>query len=103
MNARIYSDQELTIMVTGMRAASDAFYLSATRIGNHAFIEFCGLMNEYIKVCENALRDGEDFTTFNIHCRNQKIPGYMLDYFQEKMSCILGVDLDVKIRNSKNS
>lgn len=38
--------------LTAMRAASDAFYLAAIRIGVHPFIEFTGLMNEWIKAAE---------------------------------------------------
>jgi len=37
-----------------MAQASGAFYAAAIRIGNHPFIEFTGLMNEYIKICADA-------------------------------------------------
>ena len=45
-----------------MQAASDAFYRSAVSIGNHPFIEFAGLMNEYITACRAAHTEGIDFT-----------------------------------------
>lgn len=94
-----YTDKELDKMLSEMRVASSTFYMAASRIGNHAFIEFTGLMTEYIKVCEKARDRGEDFTRANIHT-GQPIPSYMVAYFAEKMSCILGVDLEVKQRRT---
>lgn len=87
-----YSKEELQVMIKQMRVASSIFYSQATLIGNHAFIEFTGLMNEYIKVCEQAVANGEDFTRANIHT-GRPIPSYMVKYFEEKMSCILGRDV----------
>lgn len=46
----------------------------ARRIGNHPFIEFTGLMNEYIVMCENALAQGIDFTETSIHGDGKPLP-----------------------------
>lgn len=62
-----YSREELETMLAGMRRASSAFYRDAARIGCHPFIEFAGLMNEYIKLCEIALARGVDFTETSVH------------------------------------
>lgn len=74
-----------------MRAASTAFYMLATRIGNHPFIEFTGLMNEYIKVCEQAHEQGIDFSDCSAHTGIElPLMGYHLNYINEKLECIYG-------------
>ena len=73
-----------------MRALSDGFYTGAVAIGVHPFLEFTGLMNEYINMCAQALADEIDFTQCSVHSGN-KLPmaGHHRRYIQEKMSCIL--------------
>lgn len=72
-----------------MRTASRAFYAAAVRIGNHPFIEFTGLLNEYIKACEEAHERGIDFTECNTHsgCELPMAP-HMINYVNEKLECI---------------
>lgn len=72
-----------------MRQASNAFYAAATQIGNHPFIEFTGLMNEYIQCCERAHEDGIDFTQCSKHS-GQLLPmePHEIDYINEKLECI---------------
>jgi hypothetical protein len=72
-----------------MQATSTAFYANAVRIGVHPFIEFCGLMNEYIKACWLANAQGIDFSECNAHC-GQELPlePYMVRYINEKLECI---------------
>lgn len=62
---------------------------SAVHIGNHPFVEFAGLMNEYIKACHDAHARELDFSECNRHS------GYVLplhpvmsDYINEKLECI---------------
>lgn len=93
----VYSKKELEEMIVKMKVASIVFYNTAQQIGNHAFIEFAGLMNEYINVCSDALSEGEDFTTFNIHSGKSMIKDYQREYMQEKIECIFGVPLEIKI------
>lgn len=61
-----HTPQERAVMLLGMRRTADAFYQQAVVIGNHPFIEFSGLLNEYIKLCEWAHADGIDFTQRNM-------------------------------------
>lgn len=88
-------------MLDAMRAASDAFYAAAFRIGCHGFIEFAGLMNEYISVCRATLDDGTDFTQCNTHSGAAlKMQPYHVGYLTEKLDCIFGPTVvdDPKLR-----
>ena len=74
-----------------MRVASGTFYNMAIRTNCHAFIEFTGLMNEYIKICERNLKQGIDFRDSNAHIgksQQMKIDSYEIDYLNEKLHCI---------------
>ncbi len=72
-----------------MRIVSANFYHGAQLTECHAFIEFSGLMNEYIKICEENLAQGIDFRELNGH-RSQRmiIQPYEVDYVNEKLHCI---------------
>ncbi len=53
------------------------------RYGNHAFIEFTGLMNEY------TMQSGEDFTECNIHSgKKLRAHDFNENYIREKLECI---------------
>ena len=80
---------ERVTAIAAMKAASDIFYAGAVRIGNHPFIEFCGLMNEYINSCEIAHKEGIDFSECSAHS-GQPLPmeSYMVNYVNEKLNCI---------------
>lgn len=84
-------------MLKRMQQASNAFYAAAIAIGNHPFIEFTGLMNEYIKICEDAHAMGIDFSNCNIHT-GERLPvaSYRQAYMQEKLECIFGCDVQVE-------
>jgi hypothetical protein len=84
-----YSTEERAEMIRAMNTASAEFYRAATAIGNHPFIEFTGLMNEYIKVCEAAHKEGIDFTECNTHSgKDLPMRDYQIDYINEKLECI---------------
>lgn len=91
-----YTPEELAEMLAGMREASGAFYYSAVRIGCHPFIESTGLMREYIKMCEQALAQGVDFTETSIHGGGQPLPmkEHHRQYLTEKLECIYGYSLE---------
>lgn len=77
--------------LAGMRATSDRFYYAALRLNNHTFIEFTGLINEYIKVCQEHADAGIDFTRLSVHDgRNLELKPYEIEYLQEKLTCIYG-------------
>lgn len=72
-----------------MQEASSAFYIAAARIGNHPFIEFTGLMNEYIEACREAHAQGIDFSECNTHSgRHLPLKPYNVAYINEKLECI---------------
>jgi hypothetical protein len=74
-----------------MRAASKTLYNMAIRTDCHAFIEFTGLMNEYIKICEKNHAQGLDFRNSNAHIgksQQMQIQPYQVDYLNEKLHCI---------------
>ncbi len=90
----IYSREELQTMLTQMRATSAGFYAAATRIHCHAFIEFAGLMNEFINVCAATLEHGDDFTQCNTHVGQAlRMSSYHASYLAEKLDCIYGPSL----------
>jgi hypothetical protein len=81
-------------VIAKMEQASHHFYGAACACGNHAFIEFTGLMNEYIKACEAAMEAGLDFTMLNKH-NGEHLPfrPYFAKYLGEKLGCIYGPEL----------
>lgn len=81
--------EERQLALERMQKASDAFYRDAISIGNHPFIEFAGLMNEYISACRAAHAKGIDFTQCNVH-NGVVLPLHpvMSDYIIEKLECI---------------
>lgn len=94
----MHSKEELLGMIAKMEEVSSAFYHSATHTGNHAFIEFCGLMNEYIKICENTVEKGGDFTCCNTHTGESLIAeNYHIEYLFEKLECIYGPTIKAKL------
>lgn len=93
---------ELQTMIVRMQKVSDSFYQAAQWAGHHAFLEFTGLMNEYIQLCRQALASGTDFTATTIHGGGQTLPmeAFHQRYLNEKLSCIYGVSLEVLMNPS---
>ncbi len=76
-------------MIADMRLASKRFYAAAIAIGNHPFIEFTGLINEYITICEQANASGVDFTECNTHGdKDLPMASHQINYINEKLECI---------------
>lgn len=93
MSEVVYSEEERAEMLRKMKQASSAFYGMAVQTGCHPFIEFTGLMNEYIKICEEAQAQGIDFTQTTAHQSGRdKLPmkSYHVAYLGEKLGCIYG-------------
>ena len=88
---------ERAIAIEEMKVVSDGFYARAFRIGNHPFIEFCGLMNEYINSCRVAHDAGIDFSECSAHS-GQALPidGFALNYINEKLNCIFSGRVELK-------
>lgn len=84
-----FSVEERAQMLAQMRRASAQFYAAAVAIKNHAFIEFNGLMAEYIQLCQRAHEKGIDFTRCNIHTGTMlPMESFNVDYISEKLGCI---------------
>ena len=77
-----------------MRAASRTFYGAAFTSGCHAFVEFAGLMNEFIKLCEEAERAGIDWMHASGHVARLPFQPYNIEYLNTKLECIYGVRLE---------
>jgi hypothetical protein len=84
--------RELQMCLEQMRHTSTTFYSMAIRTGNHAFIEFCGLMNAYIDTCYEAAKDDLDFRYSNTHT-GRRMPGHKVEYILEKLECIYGLNI----------
>lgn len=91
---------ERDVAIARMKAASSAFYGMAVSIGNHPFIEFTGLLNEYIKIAERAHKNGIDFSQCNAHS-GAPLPmkEFEIEYFNGKLECIFGGRIMVKQLN----
>ncbi len=91
-----YTPEELAEMVRKMQLVSDLFYRHAQQVGNHAFIEFTGLMNEYINMCRSAAAAGIDYTATTIHGDGAVLPmrEHHRRYLDEKLQCIYGRSLE---------
>lgn len=83
------SSTEREVALVKMREASKVFYAAATGIANHPFIEFAGLLNEYILACQRAHDQGIDFSECNQHS-GLVLPLHATssDYINEKLACI---------------
>jgi hypothetical protein len=97
-----YSPEERAAMLKRMGALSAVFYGQACAIGVHAFIEFCGLMNEFIKVCAEAHKVGHPFPVSNTHT-GAPLPfkPYHVEYLAEKLNCIYGPALFAEEANRR--
>ena len=86
-----YTDDQLKDMIAKMHAVSSAFYPAACNTGCHAFIEFTGLMNEFIKICQQSLTAEVDFATSNTHSgKPLVVHTFNAAYIVEKLDCIFG-------------
>jgi hypothetical protein len=79
-------------ILEAMKAASHNYYREAIATNCHTFIEFTGLMNEYIKICERNLKqEGIDFTKTSVHSPGEprlQIEEWELNYINDKLRCL---------------
>ena len=77
----------MTTKLDELQAASNAFYNAAVRAGVHPFIEFTGLMNEWIK----AARRQPERMHGSVHTGDHvQLEIYEIRYIREKLECIFG-------------
>jgi hypothetical protein len=79
-------------ILEAMNIAAHNYYREAIATNCHTFIEFTGLINEYIKICERNLKQrGVDFTKTSAHCPCEprlQIEDWELNYLNDKLRCI---------------
>ncbi len=93
-------------ILAAMKAASNNYYSEAITTNCHTFVEFTGLINEYIQICEKNLDQGVDFTKTSVHCPGEPrlhIEGWQLEYINEKLQCIFPDLQLVKIQSSETA
>lgn len=90
-----YTKEELLELAKQMRQTANAIYPMLMRCNVHPFIEFNGLMQKYVDVCERAAAKEIQFPFANEHS-GQQIPVEPHDmlYLAEKLRCIFGPTLD---------
>ncbi len=87
-----YTPDQRARRLKQMEQIAGGFYSAAARCGVHAFLEFCGLMTEYIKVCTAAHNEGQDYTAANTHSGvGLPFEDYNAAYLAEKLNCIYGM------------
>lgn len=95
LNPEGYSDTEAQDILARMTNASLAFYAMARQAGCHSFIEFAGLMNEYINVCRDMTAAG-DLTWIHANTHSERgvaLRAHHISYLAEKLDCIYGASL----------
>lgn len=102
-NEVLYSKGERDKILKDMEQVAATFYTGAVGTRCHPFIEFCGLMSEYQKICQHASNQGIDFTQANTHT-GQALPmeTFHAEYLAEKLNCIYGPSLleNADVRNT---
>lgn len=91
-----YTKEERMLALERMRQASNGFYGAAVRTGVHTFIEFTGLINEFIVLCEAAEAAGNvSWLMSSTHLPDNALPleEHHVDYLAEKLDCIYGPGL----------
>jgi hypothetical protein len=90
----VYNKKEREEILASMEKVRTAFYYQAVQTKCHPFIEFCGVMGEYLTVCREAHKKGIDFTQANTHS-GQALPiqTHNAAYLAEKLNCIYGPSL----------
>lgn len=76
------------MQLDAMEKASRAFYAAAVQTGVHGFIEFTGLMNEYIAMLRAT--PGELWEVNKHTGTGPKMYGHHAEYLGEKFGCIYG-------------
>lgn len=90
---RLTGDESPIETVRELRSVVGAFYfeLFERNVGTvaHAFIEFCGVMNEYLKIAGDLAVLGVDFRQLNKHTGAvAEVEPYRIQYLGEKLDCI---------------
>jgi len=90
--------EELERTLADMQVIATKFYQMVFMAGMgtraHAFVEFTGIMNEYITLCRAAAAEGIDFGRANTHSGDAlPVEPHNAAYLAEKLNCIYGPSL----------
>lgn len=86
-----YNKEELQAITHKMRATANLTYVMLQSCHVHAFIEFNGLMQKYVDLCQRAADVGEDFSMYNTHNdKTFEVQEHDVVYLAEKFDCIFG-------------
>jgi hypothetical protein len=92
-----YSKEELQALTHKMRATANMVYVLLQSCEVHAFIEFNGLMQKYVDLCQRAADKGVDFSMFNTHNdKTFEVQDHDVVYIAEKFDCIFGPSFRAK-------
>ena len=87
-----------------MQAIVNQFYREAVCANCHPFLEFAGLMEEYLKICRYNLERGTDFRNCHEHSGIQlQFESWHVNYLNEKLGCIFNGALEVRQANTAQS
>ena len=86
-----YNKEELQAITLKMREVANRVYPLLQSCNVHAFIEFNGLMQKYVDLCQRAADEGVDFVMFNTHNdKSFEVQEHDVVYMAEKFDCIFG-------------
>lgn len=90
-----YTPEMLADVLAKMEAALGKIYWILFQTGCHPFIEFNGLMHQFVQVCRRASEKGIPFPMANEHT-GVPLPVELHDvqYMGEKLRCIFGPIID---------
>jgi hypothetical protein len=94
-----HTKEQQLVALNCMHRAKNEFYRAAQESGVHTFLEFTGLMHEYIQLCESAMNAGIEFRT----SANLPMKDHHAKYLAEKLNCIFGPTLlrrEEELRNA---
>lgn len=86
---RPYSIEDLLKICRKMDAVVEKIYPMMTSCEVHPFVEFNGLMREYVVICRILARSGVAFPFASNHgTMAVEVPDYTIEYMAEKLGCI---------------
>lgn len=79
------SIQNNDIAIQRMKKIITDFYDQAVHVGVHPFVEFAGMMREYVQMLERLDEEGKCIFMNSVRPRD-----YELAYLEDKLECIFG-------------
>ncbi len=98
--------EECLRLCAALSSAVTDFYYVLFRLGTggrfHAFVEWCGVMQEHVKITTDLLNADVDAFNMNVHSgQTLPVPSYRLAYLAEKMECIFNGAVRVAVAENE--